>query len=460
MSKPEDFLRDLFFNLPYFLKVILINIYGYQLAKRRFGGNFKDYYEFFQKSQWWSIEKLKAFQFNRLQEILNIAYAKVPFYKSLFQAKGLTIDDFKNIDDLKKLPLITKEKIRANFKSFLHQDFLKFKKVIKHSTSGTTGEKFFFYLPFHLLYMLNYSLIYRFYSWGGVKLGDKRVTLGGRFFTNTAPFWVFNKAENQLLLSIHHLNETTVDLYVSKIRDFKPVFIQGHPSGIHFLAERVNRLKTSIPVKSVFTTGETLFDYQREEIQKAFKCEVFESYGLGESVFAAFECEEHNGLHEASELGIMEFVEAEPGLYMVIGTSLWNYVMPFIRYQVEDLVEISENEKCSCGRGLPLKIKKVIGRIDDIIISAKGTIVFPVSIRMAIKPLLFESENYQLQQVGKKEYVLLFQGVLEGGRKESFVRRLTNLLGEEATLEIKEVDKIPMSSGKKRNIVNLWINKR
>lgn len=450
-------LQDILCNSPYLIRSITINAYGYLLSRRRFGKDFKKYYDNFLYSQWRSTEEIKELQIDNLKKIINIAYDNVPYYKKLFDKYDLSPKDIEKIEDLKRIPTLNKSLIRENFKMLINSKVSK-RNIIKHYSSGTTGQKLEFYLPKELAYGVNFAQLYRFYSWADVRLLDRRVTIGGRIFTYRPPYWIYNKAENQLLLSIHHLNEKTVDDYIRKIKEFNPVFIQGHPTGIYFLANRLLERNESIPLKAVFTTGETLFDVQREMIEKAFKCKVFESYGLGESVISAFECERHNGFHEASELGIIEFERDKSGLYRVIGTSLYNYVMPFIRYEIEDLVEITTNEKCICGRGLPLKIKKIIGRVDDILFSSSGITIFPVTIRMSIKPLLKPFESYQLQQVGKKDFIFLITSKLDKSRRDRILDILKSILGEDIKLEIKEVDNIITKSGKVRTVLNLYKN--
>jgi phenylacetate-CoA ligase len=451
----RKFSEEIYYHLPYAVRSAMVNIYGYFLSRNRFGGKYEKYFEFFEKTQWQSPEKIKEFQIRKLKEIIEVAYQKVPYYKRLFSEYGLTPNDFHTFNDLKKLPTLTKKIIQCNFPDLINEDIKK-TNVIRSFSSGTTGQKLEFYLPKELAYNIRYSLMYRFYNWAGVKLGDKRVTIGARFFTKRKPYWLYNKAENQLLLSIHHLNKETVDSYIEKIKEFSPVFVQGHPTGIFFISQRMLESGVSIHVKAVFTTGETIDESQKEIVMEAFNAGVFDSYGSGESVIAAFECERHNGLHEASEFGVIEFQEVKSGLYKVIGTSLWNDAMPFIRYEIEDLVELSPKEKCTCGRGLPLKIKKILGRIDDIIFSPNGQIILPVSVRVRIKSLLKSFENYQLQQLDKKEYALLIKGKLNESRKNKFLKALKETLGDSAQIKIEEIDKIMTEGGKIRNIVNFY----
>lgn len=457
MNKFKNVLMERFYDSPYIIKKMLINLYGYDLAKKRFSGNYKYYSNFFNDTQWWNLSKIEEYQIQKLKGILDIAYKKIPYYKKLFQDYNLSPKSFNSIKDLEKLPITTKEVIRKNFNSFINEDLKKIN-FIKTSTSGSTGVKFHFFIPKELYFNINCALIYRFYKWAGINRFDKRITIGARYFTNKPPYWIFNKAENQLLFSIHHLEKEIIDIYIDKILEFKPVFIQGHPSGIYYLAKRMLEREKLFSVKAIFTTGETLFRLQRKIIEEAFNTKIYESYGSNESVIAAFECEKHTGFHEASELGIIELKKTNDNsnLYKVIGTSLWNTAMLFIRYEMGDLVEVSHNKFCSCNRGLPLKIKKIIGRIDEVIFSVEGRLILPVTIRMTIKPLLEAFENYQFQQIGEKEYLLLLEDRVGKERKNIFINTLKKILGDSTKIEVKKVEKIITKVGKIRNVVNLY----
>jgi len=454
MNKPSDYLYDIFFKAPYPIKWLGINMYGEILKRKRFGKEFYKFYELLKDAESWDIKQIREFQLERLIHIMKIA-ANIPYYSNIFSDLKFKPSNIKSIEDIKKLPILSKEIIRKNFNSLLNQKELKY--GVKQSSSGTTGQKIEFYLPKFLAYGLNTAIIWRQYSWAGIKLGEKRITIGGRIFTHTPPYYVYNMAENQLLLSIHHLNNATVDDYIDTIKDFKPSFIQGHPSGIYFLAYRMFERNIKIPLKGVFTTGETLSEDQRLVIEESFSTRVFESYGSGESVIAAQECEEHKGFHEISILGVIELEKC--GLenqFTVIGTSIWNNIMPFIRYKIEDIVEPVGNSICSCGRGYPLIFKRVIGRIDDIIKTPENVTILPVTIRMTIKPYLKSFENYQFQQISSNYYQLILIGEEDKNRDLIILNKLRHMLGDKARITLQYSDNILTSSGKIRNVVNLY----
>ncbi|MDD5326971.1 MAG: hypothetical protein PHY02_04040 [Phycisphaerae bacterium] len=427
------------------------------MARNRYGGSFNERLKELLETQWIPQEKIKQLQFASVKDLLEFSYKNVPYYTKLFDEHGLKPAHIKQLSDLEKIPLLTKKIIRENFEDLIASNVKRSDIKLSHS-SGTTGQKLFFYLPKILKYQINYAVNARFYNWAGIKPFDKRVTLGGRLFTKHHPYWIYNRAENQLLLSIHHLNSETVDSYIEMIEKFSPKFIAGHPSGVDFIAQRLVNTHKTLPLKAIFTTGETLTDEQRQVIKKGFGVDVFDTWGLGESVASASECEYHEGYHEDSEYGIIEFIKTEKG-YEIVGTSLYNYAMPFIRYKIEDIAELIPDgqQVCKCGRGLPLKFRRIIGRNDDQLTGLNGKNIFSVTVRMNIKPFLMEGETYQLIQTSKKDFTFkIASSDFNPDRNRAFNNMLLGILGDKASINIEVVNEIHHDGGGKlRNVVNL-----
>jgi phenylacetate-CoA ligase len=436
---------------PHPVRTLAVNLYGGRLAIERFRPPFAACRDWLERTQWWTAEEIEALQQERLTAILAAAREQVPYYRSL---------DVPDVVDLERLPLLTRERLREN-RAALVSETAASRRPVRERSSGTTGQQLEFLLPRLLAHSLNYALLYRFYGWAGVRPGDRRVTLGGRLLSPRPPYWVHNRAENQLLLAVAHLNEDTVDAYVDRMRSFAPVFVAAHPSAVAFIAARLRERHETLAVRAVFTTGETLDPAQREDIERTFRCKVFESYGMTESVVAAFECEEHRGFHDAVELGVMELQPHSRDLRAVVGTSLWNDVMPFIRYATGDLVEPAESPRCPCGRGLPLRFRRVIGRQDDVLSTPDGRTVIPVAVRTLVKPHLDPFETYQVQQLDGRSYRLLLAGpggrqpVLSAARERSLRAALGEVLGSDARLAIDPVEAIETRSLKARTVVNL-----
>jgi len=447
----------MYFASPIAIQRIGINIYGYWQARQRFGGDFKKTLEELEVTQWWTPQQLEELQNELLKKLVEHAYHNVPYYRRIFDERGIKPKDINCKEDLVKLPFLTKDIINEHFEDLIARNFPR-SQMILHHTSGTTGRRLRgFYLPKRLRWTINYAHLYRFYRWAGFNVGEKRVTIAGRFFTNRPPYWAFNRAENQLLLSTHHLSSRTVDLYIERIAEFSPKAIQGHPSAIAYLARRMEEVNITIPVKAVLTTGEQLYPDQREIIEKRFQCKVFDAWGQGEAVAMAAECEKHEGYHIASEYGIIEVIEDEKlgsGMGEIVATSLWNYAMPFIRYKTGDLGALSKN-CCSCGRGLPL-LSQIMGRIDDLITTPSGEVILPVSFRTRFARLEF-LEQYQLIQETTDSYrmLILDNGCIGSKEKNEILKILYEYLGADANIKVELVKFIPKtSSAKERLIIN------
>lgn len=444
----------LYFSSPLIIQKIGLNAYGYWQARNRFGGDFRKILRELEDSQWWSPSELEELQSELLKKLIEHAYRNVPYYRRIFNERGLKPTDIKCKKDLVKLPFLTKEIINEHFSELTAKDFPQSRMVLHH-TSGTTGRRLKgFYLPKRLRWTINYAHLYRIYRWAGFDIGEKRVTIAGRFFTNRPPYWVINRAENQLLLSTHHLSSSTVDAYIERIVKFSPKAIQGHPSAIACLARRMEELNVTIPVKAVLTTGEQLYLDQRDIIEQRFQCKVFDAWGQGEAVCMAAECEKQEGYHVASEYGLIEVVQDEnfrDGIGEIIATSLQNYAMPFIRYKIGDLGALSEHD-CSCGRGLPL-LSKIVGRVDDIITTPEGEAVLPVSFRTRLAKLEFLDQYQLIQEDNDYRIMLLDNGHIGLRENKQILSILQHCLGTSANITIELMSEIPRTSGAKQKLI-------
>ncbi|MCG8347244.1 MAG: hypothetical protein MI924_05625 [Chloroflexales bacterium] len=443
----------------YHVRDAAINLYGLYLKRQRFNAAFWSELDRLQASEWLTLAEKEQAQCKLLAAMIQHAYEHVPFYRRRFDEYGIHPKQIQSIADLAKIPVLTKDDIRKNYDTLLATN-VSAKSYLVHHTSGTTGTKLRFAISKQLHWTLKTAHLYRHYAWAGVNPGDRRVTLGGRAFAAKPPYWIYNRWENQLLLSIHHLTHQTANDYLAKIKEFAPVFLQGHPSGLARLAEYMCEAGQSYPVKAVFTTGETLLPDQREQIAAAFQCLVFDFYGQGEALFHAGECDRQRGYHGFSELGVIELQPVpNPGnLALVIGTSLHNFAMPMLRYQVGDLAQPVDHVECSCGRGLPLQIAHVVGRVDDRIYFSlhPQDYILPATIRMYIKPYLQDGQNYQLYQRDFNcfELYLVADKRISSEQKGKLRQMLCDVLGSQAHITVEQRETLLTKGGKMRNIIS------
>jgi phenylacetate-CoA ligase len=445
-------LQELVLNSPRFIRDVFINAYGYKLSKERFNSSFWKYYDQIINNLNLEREEIENLYFSNLKNSLIYA-KKSKFYSNLFKENDFSPEEMSSFSDIESIPLLDKQTIKENFNDIVID--VKDVKPILHSSSGTTGPKFQFYISNELIKTKKAAFMYRQYSLLGIKPFDRRITIGGRLFTNRKPYWSYNKFENQLLLSAHHIQPETIDSYISKIIQFNPIFIQGHPSAILMLGEYIlkHELLLNCRIKAIFTTGETLNVKDKVIIQNAFNTRVFQQYGSGESVISAIEKPDDTGYFSDIEMGYIETVDVnKDSNYEIIGTSFLNPVFPFIRYRMNDYAEPALNSKTNDS--YPKVFDNVLGRVDDYIINESGRIILPVSIRMVLKPYINPGEAYQLIQQAPIQFKLRLQGCFEKERIEKISNVLKKELGYGIELLFSQSDSIVTAGGKIRNIIN------
>jgi len=352
-------------------------ILSHQLKDRRF----YSIYTSLLKNQWRKYRELKKDQDRKLTRMIKFAYEKVPYYHALFRKLNLHPDDIRSIEDLEKLPILSKYTIKQRWDDFKPMN-LENIKYYDMATGGSTGSPLRYRVE-KLDKSLGNALMYRGWSYGGYNLGDKIVFLGGASLNIGTRSLVKDKiygfAMNAKFLSSFDMGEKEMESYVNTINSFKPLFIRGYASSLYFFAKWINEndIRIHKPM-SVFTTAERLFSDMREMIENVFECDVYDGYGLNDGGVTAVECEEHAGLHIDTERSVMEIVDdegrtLEDGEGRIVATSLHNYAMPFIRYDTGDIGRITDDH-CSCGRGYKL-LKEVIGRSVDLLITPEGKMI-------------------------------------------------------------------------------------
>lgn len=362
---------------PIFFQNIMTSVYGYKLHRQRYGGNNRQYTRGLQRSEFETEEFLKELQKKELSKLVCHAYDTTEYYRNLFDKLGLKPNDVNTMEDLGKIPFLTKEEIRKDPRAFVSKSFKK-RELFNLYTSGTTGTPLTVYSDFESR-RKNYAFFNRVRSWRNIKLGDKRVTFGGRIIIpqrqKQLPYWRYDLSENNLLMSSYHMAPSNMAHYYKKTVEFQPIEIRGYPSSIYNLALYIQENGLSgIRPKAVFTTAETLFESIRNTIESALQCRITDTYGCTEMAFYVTQCE-YGTYHAHPEYGIVETVDekgcsvkGQPG--HLVCTSFVNYAMPLIRYRIGDTVAWGD-EKCPCGRQFPV-VKEIVGRTDDLIVTPEG----------------------------------------------------------------------------------------
>lgn len=332
------------------------------------------------ETQWLNRNELEDIQRKKLQKLLTHAYQNVPYYKKLFDELNFRSDHFQSFDDILTLPVLTKRDVRSNFDSLLARNCRQFAPRLR-ATSGSTGEPLVFYAS-KASHSSIWASNWRAFSVIGSTPGKPMATLsGGALMPRTTPLkqkiYVFFM--NVLQLPAYHLSEEEMESYVTLLRRRRPFpsHLYSYASAAYLFARYILKREISdISFQAIFTTSEVLSTLQREIIQEAFHCPVFDTYGNNEASCYAFECEFHDGLHYGMEHSYLEVLDTDNRpqnagkVGRFIGTNLENYAMPLIRYDTGDLGAIA-NDNCGCGRGLR-KISHILGRSRDFILTPDG----------------------------------------------------------------------------------------
>lgn len=341
---------------------------------RRYGRVYRDTYSLINDSQWWSPEKLRDYQWGKLAVLLEYAYSNVPYYRKVFDERGLKPGDIKTISDLQKLPVLTKKIIQDNFYELISTKPPK-DTLVLFSTSGSTGTPLKF-LGTDSMYKAEAAFVARAYaSHNSVLYGEKSAWLR-RYVPeneNSSPF-KYDYELGRLYLSAYHLSLKTIWKYVEKIDKCGARLLVGYPSSCYILAllleESGLKLKN---IRTVHVASEKLLPQWKGKIESVLGVSVKAHYGMMEKVSFFFQCGETTHYHESLEYGVTEFIPDDMGRLAVIGTGFHNYLMPLIRYQTNDYAIVNENvQRCKCGRGLPLTVVDFEGRTDDILITSEG----------------------------------------------------------------------------------------
>jgi len=463
MTSPN--LKRIYDRLPAGAQNLLLGAFHLKLDRQRYGARFRAAVAELARTEWTSAEALRDYQDLRLREIVRHAATNVPFYARRFAEYGVDVTGFRGLDDLSRLPVLTRQDITANFDALVATNRNRSELAIGH-TSGTTGT------PLEVFHdapvtAMTYALLDRQYRWAGLRLGrngDRVAVMRGNVIVpigqSRPPYWRINTVHRQLLMSSFHLSDDNLPGYVDAIRRFGAVAIDGYPSTIYVLARFVLRHGLSLPMRAIVTSSETLYPFQREAIESAFGCRVFDYFAAAERVVFATECDAHEGHHVSAEYGVVEFVDAagapvphgETGA--MLGTSLHNYGMPLIRYRCNDN-SAYRRASCSCGRALPL-MEDVSTKAEDIIALADGRMISPSVLTHPFKPMHSVEES----QIVQEDYGHIVIKVKPNARfteeeRLHLIREFGVRLGAAVKVEVEVVDRIPRTaSGKFKWVVS------
>jgi len=347
---------------------------------------------FIEENRVWrySREKMDAYRNREFRKIVRYAY-DVPVYRKKYREAGVHPDDIKRIDDIKKLPFITKDDFRKNFPDGIVHPSFDVKRAHLVSTSGSTGQPVSIYTDIYAVIKALFGFLRELKEYG-VNWRKTRMSI----IADVAPHAVeetylcggvmssIRKSLSFDNLQILHVGDEPADL-IEKIDGFRPEFLGGYPGVLRALAVLKRQgYGKNIEPDVMASSGAVLDEYTKRYIEDAFGAKIYDVYGSTEAGPVAFECREGN-YHIHSDFVHLEFLDdagndvapGEPG--HVVVTKLYGRGTPVIRYTGMDDILIPIDRKCGCGINTDI-ISKVEGRRADAIILKNGRVIPPLSI--------------------------------------------------------------------------------
>ena len=347
----------------------------------------RHYYDELLRSQWLSPADVRGLQERKLRRLIGHAYHHVAHWRERMDERGLTPDDIRTLDDLGKLPLLSKETVRAELYFDLLSDNHDKRRIQRITTSGSTGEPLTVYVDQHQL-EIRWAATQRSMEWTGWRFGDRSARLWHQTIGMTRSQILRERLDawwnRRLFIPAFEMNEQGIARFVADLQRHQPVLIDGYAESFNFLAHyaRQHGLEglRGLRPRGIISSAQELPDHSRAVIADAFGCGVYDKYGSREFSGIAWECEQHDGHHVVAESFVVEILKdgrpAQPGeLGEVVITDLNNLVMPLIRYRIGDLaVAMDPAVACACGRGLP-RIGRIEGRVQAVIVAENGAYI-------------------------------------------------------------------------------------
>jgi phenylacetate-CoA ligase len=426
----------------------------------------RDTYQFLsrlEKEQYFKKDQLETLRFKKLKALLIHAGKNIPFYRKRFADAGFNPEKIQAADDVKLLPLLSKEEIRKNLDQMKWNDSPG--GLYRYNTGGSSGKPLVFFFDRR---RQAYDAAARAltHKWWDVDIGDKELYLWGSPLEITKQDKMKDLRDwltNDLLISAFEISEKRIPEMIEKIKKFKPKCVFGYPSTIALFCEMAGKLGYRLDqegVKVVFSTAEVLYDHQRESISKSFGgVPVTDCYGSREGGFVCHECKQGH-YHVIEPNYIIEFLqngkEVDPGEDgEVILTHLDAWGMPFIRYRTGDVAQPGQGD-CTCGRTWRT-IRNIKGRTTDFIVTPDGRWQHALSVIYVVRDIegVDEFKIIQHQPDEVEVLVKIHPEIFPDNGQTRIVQGFKKRIGNDVNVTVKFVNEIPRdASGKYRYVVS------
>jgi len=371
-------LDKIYKNSPILIQNLFCTAYGLSEGRKRHGSFFQKKLRDLLETEWLDHVEIRDYQNENVARLIYHVYQKVPYYRELFRSSGLTPQDVQSVEELEKVPILTKEDVRNNWRAMVDET-VNVKQLVHQHTSGSTGTALDFYHSREAI-QFQWAVWWRFRERFGIRYQDhpRHCVFTGKpvvpLHQKKPPYWRVNLIGNQYVMNMQHILESNIEQIAKFLGQHSFEYYAGYPSIIYHLCELLDRnsIELDNKPKVVFTGAEKLLSVQRRTIERVLGSPVVDQYGASEGCCNAARCKQ-DVFHEDYEFGVLRTEENSllaDGQANVLGTGFANYAMPFINYRIGDVVTTHES-KCSCGRHSRV-FSEFDGRVEEYILTPEN----------------------------------------------------------------------------------------
>jgi len=394
-----------------------------------------------------------------VRALLRHSYETVSFYRERFESAGFHPDQFRTLEDLKRVPIAQKSDLRlATDEETIASDCDR-SSLLRLTTGGSTGE------PMKLRFTAIEDRLLRTFRLlanmrQGLHLRDRRTQV-------RSDASVASRIEEHFLLPSQVVYAFQPQEQMrANLCQFGPDVVRGFPSVLASFADKItdeDRLR--LKPRFVNTDSENLTDLARQKIERAFKAPVYDVYDCYECNVIAYQCPRGEGYHVMDPSIVVEVLNdgrpAEPGESgEIVLTSLHAWASPLIRYMPGDMAERGP-ERCACGAPCST-LSKVHGRTHDVFLLPEGRSILPKYLSVPLRPVMPALHLYQIVQEAPDRVVVRLQLIpgaeLSGEKLETVRKGVSRHLGEGITVLVSVVDEIPCEPNGKFRPYRSYVN--
>ena len=399
-----------------------------------------------------SADEIQKWQLDQLSRLLNHAYDNTVYYKEVFDSLNLKPSDIKTFEDLKKLPVLTRDIIKERFNDIVPKNIKSIKHRYNH-TGGSTGE------PMKYICDENtwgFVTAMKIYSWKttGYRYGDLFMSLGSSslFPVNKRSLVheIYFRLRNTIPLNGMNMDDSICDKYVKIAQKHKVKYIYGYATAIYLLALYCKKNNIQLPLKAAFTTAEKLHPHYRQTISDAFGCRVMDCYGSKDGGVTAYEVSP--GYYHVGYASYFEIANDFGSLQTLYATNLIDYAFPTIRYANGDEVVMHKPLETEYNGQL---MKEVVGRTSDVVELANGNRLTTSGFNSLFRT--FNVEAFRIKKVAEDKVLVQIKkrNNYTDSEHDLLFATITKYIGAETKLEFEYVSEFqPLKNGKRSFLMN------